>query len=137
MRRNGTEEIFTVAELKKCLLLISKTYNICFLHRIESGLLFPPNVFNLRQRRSGKVGYYYTICKYDTENNEIGPELISRDDFSYHSIIRGNTPRDALFDLYAKLQGHELRYKDGIPYARIPLFSSFPELKLKIGVAKQ
>lgn len=137
MKRNRIEETFTVAELKKCLSLISKTYNICFLHKIKSSFIFPPNVFNLRRKRSGRVGYYYTIRKYDTENSEIGPELIPYYDFSYHSIILGNTPKNALFNLYAKLQGHELRYEDETPYVRIPSFSSFSELKLKIGITKQ
>ena len=137
MRRNRIEQTFTVTELKKCLLLISKTYNICFLHSIKSSVIFPPNVFNLRRKRSGKVGYYYTIRKYDTKNSEIGPELIPYYNFSYHSIIFGNTPKDALFKLYTKLQGHELRYEDETPYARIPSFSSFSELKLKISIAKQ
>lgn len=137
MRRDGTEEIFTVVELKKCLLLISKTYNICFFHKIQSSFIFPLNVFNLRRRRSVRAIYCYTIRKYDTENSEVGPELIPYYSSSYHSIIFGNTPKDALFKLYTKLQGHELQYGDGTPYVQIPSFSSFSELKLKIGIAKQ
>ena len=136
MRRNRIEQTFTVTELKKCLLLISKTYNICFLHRIKSSVIFPPNVFNLRRKRSGKVIYYYTIRKYDTKNSEIGPELIPYSNFSYHSVIFGTTPKDALFKLYTKLQGHELRYEDETPYTRIPSFSSCSELKLKISITK-
>jgi hypothetical protein len=63
--------------------------------------------------------------------------LIPYDNFSYYSAILGQTPKDALFNLYAKLQGHELRYEDGTPYAQIPSFSSFPELTLKINLIKQ